>query len=79
MINQELFDRFSLLHLASGYMAKKLGFGFGITLLGSIVFEVLEVRLKNDYPNMFPNPSQDSSLNMLGDSIAVMAGWYLGG
>ena len=78
VVNQDLFDEFSLLHLISGVIAKKAGLSFVTTLLGSAVFELLEIQLKTVGPSLFPHPSQDSSLNMFGDSIAVMVGWLIG-
>ncbi len=77
MANTELFDRYSLLHLASGFIAKKVGFSFSITLLGSILFEIIETKVKISHPDIFPNPSPDSTINQVGDTFAVMAGWYL--
>lgn len=76
--NSNLFDRFSLLHLASGFIAKKANISFMLTLLGSILFEIIEPQIKTSRPDIFPNPSPDSQINMIGDTIAVMVGWYLG-
>lgn len=78
MINQNLFDRFSILHSLSGIVLKKMGLGVNATLIGSVLFEILENKLKISNPELFPNPTQDSKLNMIGDTVAVVAGWYFG-
>lgn len=78
MINENLFDRYSLAHLGAGFIAKRMGLSFTLTLVCSILFEVIEAQLKTTRPELFPHPSQDTSLNLLGDNIAVMAGWYIG-
>jgi len=78
LINQNLFDRFSILHSLSGIVLKKMGLGVNATLIGSVLFEILEYQLKNSIPELFPNPTQDSKLNMIGDTVAVVAGWYFG-
>lgn len=78
LINQNLFDRFSILHSLSGIVLKKMGLGVNATLIGSVLFEILEYQLKSSIPELFPNPTQDSKINMIGDTVAVVAGWYFG-
>ena len=77
-MNNELFDRFTLFHLLSGYVAKNFGISLTNTIIFSIVFEIIENQLKQSSPGIFPHPSPDTPTNMIGDTIAVIVGWQLG-
>lgn len=68
-------DRWSLVHFASGFFAKKIGFSFGAVLIASTAWEIYEY---NGGFERFSNPVQDSKTNILSDTIMVSLGWYLG-
>lgn len=76
-INGDLLDRFSLVHASSGAMLGLLGVPFLATLLIAVGWEFLERPLKDRFPQVFPNASQDTRANMVGDVGAMMLGWYL--
>lgn len=69
------FDRWSLVHFASGFVGKKIGLSFASVLVASIVWELYEY---NGGFERFSNPVQDSKTNILSDTIMVLLGWYLG-
>lgn len=77
-INKAPADRFTILHFLSGIAMKRLGFSSPSTLAVAIIWEMLESPLKENYPEAFPNPSQDSRPNKTVDVLAMMAGFYLG-
>ena len=78
-INQKPVDRFTLLHGLAGVLARQAGISFELTLILSIGWEFLEPKLKETYPDQFPNPSIDSNQNKIVDVLAACAGWIIGG
>lgn len=77
--NGDPFDRFTLLHLASGAMMHRRGWGLGGVVLAGLAFELVEDALKTAAPEAFPNATLDTKENALGDVLALVVGWYLGG
>ena len=78
-INDSMFDRFSLLHLVFGFAAKKSRLSLPLTFGIGLAWEFVEPILKEKHDEYIPNPSMDSQQNKLGDMIAVVVGWFLGG
>lgn len=76
-INGDLIDRFTLAHVASGAAAQRYGLSLGTTIAAAIAFEFAERSAKRRFPEMFPNPTQDTAANMIGDVIAAAVGWKL--
>lgn len=74
-INGDMFDRFSLLHGAFGFMCGRMGLGLTGTALVAVGWEFVERDLKARYPQYFPHPSQDSPINAIGDVVASVVGW----
>lgn len=76
-INGGPFDRFTLGHAAFGTI---LGLGranFTTALALGVGVELLEVVLKDRFPDAFPSASQDTPINQIVDVAAVIAGWGL--
>ena len=73
MINGSLVDRFTLAHLAAGYV---LGGYFGVNTVTAIAvaWEILERPAKRRYPQWFPHATQDTPRNMIGDVVAMRWG-----
>ncbi len=77
IVNKSPVDQFTLVHLGSGVVSHKLGFGFWATLAGGFVWDyALEPELKRSFPGQFPYPSQDAPTHKLIDAIAPAIGWY---
>ena len=74
MINKDAIDRFTLAHFAVGYGLGRIGVSFPISAAIALGWELLERPLKEQRPNLFPNPSQDSAPNALIDVGAVLMG-----
>ena len=79
-----MFDQYSLLHLATGIVAYFWGMGILYWTLGHSIFEILEntpysVYFVNHYITMWPGGKEkvDSPINMLGDTISAVIGWYI--
>ena len=85
------FDRYSLLHLASGIVSFYWGLSFAMSLVVHTVFEVLEntkagVYVIDNYLSekalgLFGWPGgkkkADSFINSVGDTIAFALGWFI--
>ena len=76
-------DQYSLLHFASGVVAYFWGVPATQWFLGHIAFEAAEntkvgMDLINDKLTWWPGgkPRADSLINIVGDNVAAMAGWY---
>lgn len=70
-------DRYTLVHASSGAAAQRLGLSFGTTVALAVAFEFGERSAKRRFPEMFPNPTQDSGPNMIGDVVAAAVGRQL--
>lgn len=80
MANKRMFDPYSLAHAGAGVAAKSVGLSLGSTILLHSVFELLENEYLKFHPivkKVFPDPSKDTLVNMIGDTISVAVGWYL--
>lgn len=73
--NYPLFDRWSLGHVGKGAFLRSSGVGAGATFAIAVAWEVLERPLKDCFPALFPESSQDTLQNMVGDVISTLSGW----
>ncbi len=74
-INGDVFDRFTFAHASVGASAAAMGFGLMPTVLLALFWELIERPLKDKFPQAFPNASQDTAPNAIGDVLGVLAGW----
>ena len=76
--NVNLFDRFSVPHAGIGVVLGSMGMGVVPLVAYHTVWEIVEnYYLKKKFSNLFPDSSTDTVVNMLGDTLAVVAGWSL--
>lgn len=73
--SQSLTDGWTIVHFAAGFLGKRAGLSLGSVLVISTIWEIFEY---NGGYELFNNGTQDSKTNILGDTIAVLAGWYIG-
>jgi len=78
-----LFDQYSYLHFACGIIAYFWKISSLNLLYLHSIFEIIEntpygIHFINYYLTLWPGgkPSSDTSLNMIGDTISVLIGWY---
>jgi hypothetical protein len=87
-INRTAVDRFTLLHILSGFVgffvlrwiSENERFNVNSPLLVltlAIAWEIFEPMAKDWNPDLFPNPSKDSPINKTFDVIGTMLGYYL--
>ena len=76
-INGSYFDRFTLVHFASGYAFGKLPISNIEALVIAVGWEIIEDRLKEQYPAVFPNASLDTKENALTDAFAFMLAFFI--
>ena len=77
-------DAYSLLHFATGIIARFWGVPFWSWFLVHVMFEWIEnttqgMMFINHYIPWFPGgkPSPDSLWNTVGDQVFAMLGWYI--
>lgn len=75
--NYPIADRYSALHVVVGGLMGAAEASFGTTLMASILWEAAEPSLKRTMPDLFPKSSIDSPQNKIGDTAAVLFGWWL--
>lgn len=80
-VNREAVDQFTLLHILSGialfFIFKAFGYDSPIlALVLAVAWEIFEPMAKEWNPDIFPNPSRDSTVNKTFDVIGVMVGYY---
>jgi hypothetical protein len=74
--NYGFVDRFTAAHAAFGVLAGLGRLPAWATLTTGLVFDlIIERHFKNVMPNIWPNPTQDTWMNIAGDTLAMMAGW----
>ena len=76
-INGGLFDRYSLLHAATGAVLARHDVSAPATFLIATAFEFAENPMKKRMPGVFPVGTYDAPANMVGDVISTMVGWGL--
>lgn len=75
--NYPMFDRYSIVHGVVGGMMGLYGVSKGTAFLTSIAWEAAEPSLKAKAPSLFPRSTYDTAQNKVGDTISLMAGWWL--
>ena len=75
-INSDVVDRFTIAHFGVGGALGALDVPFLAAAAAAIGWELLEVKLKESMPEVFPHPSQDSIPNATADVLAWCAGWW---
>ncbi|MEZ4815495.1 MAG: hypothetical protein R3A80_09865 [Bdellovibrionota bacterium] len=76
-INYSFVDRFTLVHFCIGSLYGLLGTSFVFVLLLAIGWELVENPLKVLFPKVFPEASADTLQNSIGDTLAVLSGWWV--
>jgi hypothetical protein len=76
--NYGFVDRYTPAHMLWGVFLGLSGMSWPLALGLSIAWEVLEHPLKDHLPEMFPNATQDTWMNSVGDIGANMIGYTLG-
>ena len=80
MANQNIFDPYSIAHAGSGVVARSLKLSLLQTIVLHTIFEIVENNYLKFHPTVkkiFPDPSKDTLLNSIGDTVSIAAGWYL--
>ena len=80
MVNQEMFDPYSIAHAGSGVVARSLKLSLLETIVLHTIFEIVENNYLKFHPTVkkiFPDPSKDTLINSIGDTISISVGWYL--
>lgn len=80
MPNQTIFDPYSIAHAGSGVVARSLKLSLLQTIVIHTIFEIVENKYLKFHPTIkkiFPDPSKDTLLNSIGDTISIAVGWYL--
>jgi len=75
-INGDAVDRFTLVHFLAGAAMGAAGYNTQTATVLGALWEVLEHPLKNNFPQAFPDPTQDRTINSVFDILAVAAGAY---
>ena len=74
--NYGFVDRFTAAHAAYGVLAGLGRLPAWATLASGLAFDVvIERHFKNVWPQLWPNSTQDTWMNIVGDTIAMMLGW----
>ena len=83
VVNRDAIDRFTLLHLLVGFawffVFRPIPMlnSIWVVLIVSIGWELAEPLAKEWNPDVFPNPSKDSTKNKVWDVIAMVGGWLI--
>lgn len=77
-INEAAFDRFTLLHMLTGFVCGYFGQNPVLYMTTAVGWEMVEDALKDARPDLFPHPSHDSKANALGDVWAGFFGYCVG-
>jgi hypothetical protein len=83
-MGKNFLDQYSILHVASGVVAYFWGVSAPTWFFTHLAFEAVEnttagMKLINDSLTFWPGgkPRADEFLNIVGDNVSAMAGWYL--
>lgn len=84
-MGSDVFDKYSLLHFATGIIAYFWGVSFSTWMIIHIIFEYIEntqvgMRFINDYFKLWPGGKQKADTftnSMIGDNISAAMGWLL--
>lgn len=75
-MNQNYFDRFSLVHAAVGAVAELSKIPAPLALGGQVAFEVVENDLKRSVKHIWPDDTPDGFENQAGDILSFALGYY---
>lgn len=83
-MGQLFFDQYSILHFAVGIICYFWNISLLNTFIIHTIFEIIEnteegMYIINNYVRMWPGgkPQADSIINSVGDTIGILAGWFL--
>ncbi len=76
-VNYSLVDRFTIVHFGIGVFYGLVGFSFSTALVLALTWEFIENPLKANLSFLFPHSSADTVSNMVGDVLALVAGWLI--
>jgi hypothetical protein len=74
-INGDAIDRFTLAHFGVGVALGLLGAPTWVAAGWAVGWEIVEDRLKDALPRLFPNATHDTKENALTDAAAVLLGF----
>lgn len=76
--NYSFVDRYTAGHAAFGVLAGLGRLPWWATLASGLFFDLVLERVGKDaWPELWPNPTQDTWQNIAGDTVAMMAGWKI--
>ncbi len=76
--NQDPIDAYTAMHFLVGMVGHEFGLSFSQIIAASIAWEwVIEPYYKEVNPEIFPAPSQDSTINRVTDTLAMAGGWIV--
>jgi len=76
--NYSFVDRYTAGHAAFGILAGLGRLPWWVTLASGLFFDlVVERKFKDAWPRIWPNATQDTWMNVAGDTVAMMAGWKI--
>jgi hypothetical protein len=76
--NHGFVDRYTVGHAAFGVLGGLARLPWWGMLASGLVWDlIIERQFKDAWPELFPNPTQDTWQNIAGDTVAMMAGWKL--
>jgi len=74
--NHGFVDRYTAGHAAFGVIMGLGRFPWWAALASGLFWDlVIERQFKDKWPEIWPNPTQDTWQNITGDTIAMMLGW----
>jgi hypothetical protein len=74
-INGDALDRFTLVHFGAGVTLGLLRTPWWLAIPMAIGWEIVENRLKDRFPEMFPHATHDTLPNAVMDALAMTTGW----
>lgn len=76
-INYPPVDRFTLAHLAVGFLLGAVRLPPWAIVPVATGWEVAERPLKENFPGLFPHRTQDTFANAAVDALAMIGGYYI--
>ena len=83
-MGKQLFDQYTLLHIAVGVVAYFWGLNIVSWLILHTIFEIIEntefgIKIINKYITFWPGgkPYADYNINIFGDTFGALIGWGL--
>jgi hypothetical protein len=76
LINQTPIDRFTLIHVLAGGLARMFGVPLSVAVVFAAWFEVAENVFQGGFPSIFPNTADNDSIaNSVCDVVSSAAAW----